>query len=50
MCSVGVGLSKQGYGTMPPKRAYVLILGILHKVHYMTTCTELKDKHIGGDI
>ena len=27
---------------MPPKKAYVLVLGIFHKVHCMTTCTEFE--------
>ena len=35
----GVGLSKRGYRKMPPKRAYVLVLGIFEKVHCMT-CTK----------
>ena len=26
MCSVGMGLSKHGYGKMPPKNAYVFVL------------------------
>ena len=40
VCSVEVGLSKQGYGKMPPKKAYVLVLRIVHKVYCMTTCTK----------
>ena len=51
MCSVWVGLSKHGYGKMPPKKAYVLFLGIFNKVYCMTTCTEFEGyKPIGGDI
>ena len=42
VCSVGVGLSKHGYGKMLPKRAYVLILGIFHTVHCMPTCTKFE--------
>ena len=34
--------SKHGYEKMPPKKAYVLVLGIFHKVHCMTTCTEFE--------
>ena len=42
MYSVELGLSKHGYGIMPPKEAYVLVIGIFHKVHCMTTCTEFE--------
>ena len=42
MCSVGVGLSKHGYGKMLPKKAYVLDLKIFNKVHCMTTCTKFE--------
>ena len=42
MCSVGVGLSKHGYGKMPPKKAYVLVLGIFDKVHCMATRKEFE--------
>ena len=43
VCSVGVGLSKHGYGKMSPKKAHVLVLGIFHKVHCMTTCKEFEE-------
>ena len=42
MCSVGVGLSKHGYGKMPPNKASVLVLGIFDKVHCMATCKEFE--------
>ena len=42
MCSVGVGLNKHGYGKMPPKKAYVLVLRIFDKVHCMVTCKEFE--------
>ena len=33
------------------EKVYVFVIGIFHKVHCITTCTEnLKDKPIGGDI
>ena len=42
MCSVGVGLSKHGYGKMPPNKAYVLVLGIFDKAHCIATCKEFE--------
>ena len=42
VCSVGVVLSKHVYGKMPPKKAYVLVLGIFDKVHCMATCKEFE--------
>ena len=42
VCLVGLGLSKHGYGKMPPKKAYVLVRGIFHKVQCMITCTEFE--------
>ena len=43
VCSVGVELSKHGYGKMTPKKAHVLVLGMFHKVHGMTTCKEFEE-------
>ena len=43
VCSVGVGLSKHGYGKMTPKKAHVLVLGIFYKVHCTTTCKEFEE-------
>ena len=43
VCSVGVGLSKHGYGKMTPKKAHVLVLGIFCEVHCMTTCKEFEE-------
>ena len=43
VCSVGLGLSKHGYGKMTPKKAHVLVLGIFHTVHCMTTCKEFEE-------
>ena len=42
VCSVEVGLNKHGYGNMPPKKAYVLVFGMFHKVHCMSTCTKFE--------
>ena len=42
VCSVGMGLSIHDYGKMPPKKAYVLVLGIFHKVHCMATGTKFE--------
>ena len=41
VCLVGVGLSKHGYGKMPPKKAHVLVLEIFD-VHCMTTCAKFE--------
>ena len=38
----GGGVEQTGLLENSAEMAYVLVLEILHKVHYMTTCTEFE--------